>query len=475
MNPTPENEGKNPKDDQVAPQNTDSNGQASNKSLKDVINDASSTVNSALNSAVSDVLGNNDSQGTISAITDAVKGAISGQDSSASNNSNDASNNKNGEQNKDPKDTLSADKIESALASAQTAPKKTTAEEMEELKNITVDTAFANQAFDALAGISFDKLIGNPLRAAVKAQREMAKEALNYIKSEGIKTDKNGNGQITYVTLNFFKEGKQSTMRIPLLTLVPYPSLGIDQMTYKFTAKIDAASGVAVAVGCDLPAASAAPGGSGKQGAGGKTDEKKPAGSTENKPASTDGKSPTASATVTGSDSSKSGTVPSAATDAAKAAATSALAKMPKAPSSDSKDMQASYSSKRDSSAMRDSRYSVETTIDITITAKNQAPPAGITKIMDVLDKSTEIISKDGELTISARELTLTNGHALLTASYRDGNGNYKREEVKCVSLEKNGATPIILPSGDDVHFIFSEKGTYVVKGGIFQQVVFVS
>ena len=475
MNPTPENEGKNPKDDQVAPQNTDSNGQASNKSLKDVINDASSTVNSALNSAVSDVLGNNDSQGTISAITDAVKGAISGQDSSASNNSNDASNNKNGEQNKDPKDTLSADKIESALASAQTAPKKTTAEEMEEMKNITVDTAFANQAFDALAGISFDKLIGNPLRAAVKAQREMAKEALNYIKSEGIKTDKNGNGQITYVTLNFFKEGKQSTMRIPLLTLVPYPSLGIDQMTYKFTAKIDAASGVAVAVGCDLPAASAAPGGSGKQGAGGKTDEKKPAGSTENKPASTDGKSPTASATVTGSDSSKSGTVPSAATDAAKAAATSALAKMPKAPSSDSKDMQASYSSKRDSSAMRDSRYSVETTIDITITAKNQAPPAGITKIMDVLDKSTEIISKDGELTISARELTLTNGHALLTASYRDGNGNYKREEVKCVSLEKNGATPIILPSGDDVHFIFSEKGTYVVKGGIFQQVVFVS
>ena len=475
MNPTPENEGKNPKDDQVAPQNTDSNGQASNKSLKDVINDASSTVNSALNSAVSDVLGNNDSQGTISAITDAVKGAISGQDSSASNNSNDASNNKNGEQNKDPKDTLSADKIESALASAQTAPKKTTAEEMEELKNITVDTAFANQAFDALAGISFDKLIGNPLRAAVKAQREMAKEALNYIKSEGIKTDKNGNGQITYVTLNFFKEGKQSTMRIPLLTLVPYPSLGIDQMTYKFTAKIDAASGVAVAVGCDLPAASAAAGGSGKQGAGGKTDEKKPAGSTDGKPASTDGKSPTASATVTGSDSSKSGTVPSAATDAAKAAATSALAKMPKAPSSDSKDMQASYSSKRDSSAMRDSRYSVETTIDITITAKNQAPPAGITKIMDVLDKSTEIISKDGELTISARELTLTNGHALLTASYRDGNGNYKREEVKCVSLEKNGATPIILPSGDDVHFIFSEKGTYVVKGGIFQQVVFVS
>lgn len=472
MNPTPENEGKNPKEDQVAPQNTDSNSQASNKSLTDVINDASSTVNSALNSAFSDVLGNNDSQGTISAITDTVKGAISGQDSSASNNSNDASNNKNGEQNKDPKDTLSADKIESALASAQTAPKKTTAEEMEELKNITVDTAFANQAFDALAGISFDKLIGNPLRAAVKAQREMAKEALNYIKSEGIKTDKNGNGQITYVTLNFFKEGKQSTMRIPLLTLVPYPALGIDQMTYKFTAKIDAASGVAVAVGCDLPAASAAPGGSGKQGAGGKTDEKKPAGSTENKPASTDGKSPTASATVTGE---KSGTVPSAATDAAKAAATNALAKMTKAPSNDSKDMQASYSSKRDSSAMRDSRYSVETTIDITITAKNQAPPAGITKIMDVLDKSTEIISKDGELTISARELTLTNGHALLTASYRDGNGNYKREEVKCVSLEKNGATPIILPSGDDVHFIFSEKGTYVVKGGIFQQVVFVS
>jgi len=395
-------------------------------------------------------------------------------------------------------DDISAESISSALASASSVPKKSTAEEMEDLKSVTVDTAFANSAFTALAGISFDSLIGNPLRAAVKAQRDMAKEALNYIRNEAIKVDKDGNGQLTYITLNFVKNGKQAKMRIPLLSLVPYPSLNISQMTYKFTAKIEASSNAAVAVGCDLPsntgkasgakaAGGAAGGASGAKGAGGAAGGAAGAGGGAGAPAggASAGKSdasskasnsmtPSLKTAVTGSDASEGSSGKSGeASTAAKAAAADALAKMPK--SSDNNSIQASYSSKRDSCATRDSRYSVETTMDVTITATNQAPPAGITKIMKMLDESTEVFNADGELTVSSDQLTLSNGHAVLTASYRDGKGEYKREEVKCASLEKKGTAPTPLPNGDEVVFLFKDKGTYVVKAGIFQRLVFVS
>ena len=147
-----------------------------------------------------------------------------------------------------PKDTQT-----SGIAGVTQKPGKSTAEEMAELSTIQVDTAFANNTFNTLAGLPFDRLIGEPLRAAVKAQRDMAKEALNYIQRETIVTGKDGVGQIACVTLSFVKDGKETRMRVPLLTLIPYPSLTISSMTYKFTAKVDANSGVAVAVGADLP------------------------------------------------------------------------------------------------------------------------------------------------------------------------------------------------------------------------------
>ena len=343
------------------------------------------------------------------------------------------------------------EKLKDSIAKVE--PKKSTAEEMEDLKNVTVDTAFANSAFDTLAGISFDKLIGNPLRAAVKAQRDMAKEALSYLRDESIKVGKDGKAQLTYVTLNFLKDGKQAQMRIPLLTLIPYPSLAISSMTYKFTAKIEASSNVAVAVGCDMPSIS-------------KNDSSKAKADT--KVEAKGGEKPATADTQAAKATEAASKVTGPSTDAALQAAAS----IQKA--SENKGFTAAYSSKRDSSAMRDSRYSVETTIDVTITATNQEPPVGISKIVAVLEDSAEVINSDGELQISSEQLTLTNGHAVLSANYRDGEGNYKREEITCQPLDK-GAAPTPLSNGDDVLFLFSEKGTYLVKAGIFQRVVFVS
>ena len=306
---------------------------------------------------------------------------------------------------------------------------KQTAEEMEALSNIKVDTAFANSAFDTLGGLSFDKLIGEPLRAAVKAQRDMAKEALNYIKKETIVSGKEGvDPQLAYVTLNFVKDGKMTRMRIPLLTLIPYPSLSIESLTYKFTASIDASSNVTLAVNADTASlAKAGNGGAAATGGGAasKTDTKN----------------------ATGAAAQKASNAPS---------------------------VSATYSSKPGSSATRDSRYSVETTIDMTVTAGMTAPPAGITKILEILDTSAEVVNTNGELVLSSTELTLSNGHALLSASYRDGTGTYRRDQIVC-SVYDGGTVPKCLTNGDEVLFLFSEKGLYLIKAGEFQRFVFVS
>lgn len=120
---------------------------------------------------------------------------------------------------------------------------------MKDLNEVQVDKAFVSDSINLLGKISFDELIGNPLRAAVKAQRDLAKETLSYIREEGIKVDENGQGQITYVTMNFFRDGKQVKMRVPLLTLMPVPRLSISTMSYTFKAKVNAMSGVVASVG----------------------------------------------------------------------------------------------------------------------------------------------------------------------------------------------------------------------------------
>lgn len=134
-------------------------------------------------------------------------------------------------------------------ATSNTGNDKSLGDQMKDLNEVQVDKAFVSDSINLLGKISFDELIGNPLRAAVKAQRDLAKETLSYIREEGIKVDENGQGQITYVTMNFFRDGKQVKMRVPLLTLMPVPRLSISTMSYTFKAKVNAMSGVVASVG----------------------------------------------------------------------------------------------------------------------------------------------------------------------------------------------------------------------------------
>lgn len=336
-------------------------------------------------------------------------------------------------------------------------------DQMKDLNEVQVDKTFVSDSINLLGKISFDELIGNPLRAAVKAQRDLAKETLSYIREEGIKVDENGQGQITYVTMNFFRDGKQVKMRVPLLTLMPVPRLSISTMSYTFKAKVNAMSGVVASVGSggtpinagistdngSKSAASAKPTtDSSSKGNNGKTGDK-PAASTDKPAASTENSATSSNKTA--------------------ASATGAKSTISTTPT-----MSVGYSSKKDSGATRDSRYSVETTMDISITASEGEMPRGIDRLLGVLNDSTEVIDPKGTLQVSADRISLVNNYGVISVSYRNCKGAYAPTDVTCDPIEGE-AKPDMLESGDEMLLIFKAKGVYMVSAGELTRIVFVS
>lgn len=346
--------------------------------------------------------------------------------------------------------------IDAWKTTSNTGKDNSLGDQMKDLNEVQVDKAFVSDSINLLGKISFDELIGNPLRAAVKAQRDLAKETLSYIREEGIKVDENGQGQITYVTMNFFRDGKQVKMRVPLLTLMPVPRLSISTMSYTFKAKVNAMSGVVASVGSG--------------------------GTPINAGISTDnGSKSAASAKATTNSSSKgnnekTGDEPAASTDnsAVSSNKTAASATGTKSTIATTPTMSVGYSSKKDSGATRDSRYSVETTMDISITASEGEMPRGIDRLLGVLDDSTEVIDPKGTLQVSADRISLVNNYGVISVSYRNGKGAYAPTDVTCEPIEGE-AKPDMLESGDEMLLIFKAKGVYMVSAGELHRIVFVS
>lgn len=346
--------------------------------------------------------------------------------------------------------------IDAWKTTSNTGKDNSLGDQMKDLNEVQVDKAFVSDSINLLGKISFDELIGNPLRAAVKAQRDLAKETLSYIREEGIKVDENGQGQITYVTMNFFRDGKQVKMRVPLLTLMPVPRLSISTMSYTFKAKVNAMSGVVASVGSG--------------------------GTPINAGISTDNGSKSAASAKPAKDSSakgnneKTGDNPAASTDnsAVSSNKTAASATGAKPTIATTPTMSVGYSSKKDSGATRDSRYSVETTMDISITASEGEMPRGIDRLLGVLDDSTEVIDPKGTLQVSADRISLVNNYGVISVSYRNGKGAYAPTDVTCDPIEGE-AKPDMLESGDEMLLIFKAKGVYMVSAGELTRIVFVS
>ncbi|MBI5459211.1 DUF2589 domain-containing protein [Methanobacterium sp.] len=103
-------------------------------------------------------------------------------------------------------------------------------------------------AGEELSSIDFSKMIGGPLIAVVNAQTQASLATVNFVKQVGFKpkTDsKSGTpqeqftGEPTTVTFKYEKDGKETDLKVPLLTILPVPYIRVEETDINFLAKIN--------------------------------------------------------------------------------------------------------------------------------------------------------------------------------------------------------------------------------------------
>jgi hypothetical protein len=113
-----------------------------------------------------------------------------------------------------------------------------------------------------LNNIDFSKLIGGPLQAAVRAQGDSAMTTVNFIKEVGFKPSAANDGTLDVVYVDFYYEkdeaekdadGKpkvdsngnpvmtksKKLIKVPLISMLPIPSLRIEEMNIDFNVKLN--------------------------------------------------------------------------------------------------------------------------------------------------------------------------------------------------------------------------------------------
>ena len=99
-----------------------------------------------------------------------------------------------------------------------------------------------------LNNIDFRKMIGGPLQAAVDAQVASSLATINFINTVGFSTDSTGKRELVMVDFTHTRndvdaEGKavktETFVRVPLLAMLPIPSLRIEHVTIDFNVKLN--------------------------------------------------------------------------------------------------------------------------------------------------------------------------------------------------------------------------------------------
>jgi hypothetical protein len=261
---------------------------------------------------------------------------------------------------------------------------------------MAIDTTPSQVATNALQAIPFGSIIGGPLKACIEAQAMAAQTSWQFIQEVGLNTDPNtGQKEAVNVSFQFMQNGHMVQLNVPLLTIVPIPYIAIHDIDINFKANISASS------------------------------------SSVNEQSS------------------------SSALDAGAEASIGAKW----GPFHMDAKMKANYSSKKDSKATQESKYSVEYTMDVAVKAGQDSMPAGLAKVLELLGNTLDVSDPDGTLEVSARELTLTDGKATLIATYKNSKGIFEPESIKI-----DGVTGKV--SDDSVVFELKEAKTYTVVAG---------
>ena len=342
-----------------------------------------------------------------------------------------------------------------------------------DLQSVTADKAVLTDSFNALENISFKDLIGKPLQAAIEAQADAAKSTLDFVKGLCVKGS-DGSEQVAVVSFEFFKNGKKARINLPLLSLVNIPSLEITSMTYHFTAKIDSHSSLIVThnSGATTNSKSASSGTS--QTTEMRADSNRPAEETqtqqnESQPSQQRGRQSTQQ-----TENQQAQQTGNQQTQQSRPAATAAAAASdPKSNVAKETTFSASYT-QPSTTATKDSKYAVQTTMDISITVAPNEIPGGIKTMLSILDGAIEVINPNGELTVSHQQLEIQNGYAIATASYRDPDGLCVPGDIKCKSTDK-GSVPQVMLNGDTAKIIFTKPGMYTITAGKVSEPIFVT
>ena len=350
-----------------------------------------------------------------------------------------------------------------------------------DLQSVTADKAVLTDSFNALENISFKDLIGKPLQAAIEAQADAAKSTLDFVKGLCVKGS-DGSEQVAVVSFEFFKNGKKARINLPLLSLVNIPSLEITSMTYHFTAKIDSHSSLIVThnSGATTNSKSASSGTS--QTTEMRADSNRPAEETqtqqnESQPSQQRGRQSTQQTEnqqAQQTENQQAQQTGNQQTQQSRPAATAAAAASdPKSNVAKETTFSASYT-QPSTTATKDSKYAVQTTMDISITVAPNEIPGGIKTMLSILDGAIEVINPNGELTVSHQQLEIQNGYAIATASYRDPDGLCVPGDIKCKSTDK-GSAPQVMLNGDTAKIIFTKPGMYTITAGKVSEPIFVT
>lgn len=189
-----------------------------------------------------------------------------------------------------------------------------------------------DEATKQLGALPFGNIIGGPLVAAIEAQAKAARSSVEFIKSVAFKPGDDGapTGDVQMINFSYMQKSdvtfKKATLEVPLLAIVPIPYIRIDDMTIQFKANISAES--------------------------------------SSKDTFVEGSETDVKGNVTG--------------------------RYGWGPASVEASFSAGYSAKKDSTSARDSKYSVEYTMDIYIHAVNDDMPKGMATVLQLLNQSIQ-------------------------------------------------------------------------------------
>ena len=320
------------------------------------------------------------------------------------------------------------------------------------LKEVSAPSKLGEESIHQMESLDMSKLIGAPINAAVEAHYNAAKKMLGCINDIGVK-----DGTVAVVTFSFFKNGKMAKMTIPLLTLVPITAMRIKEMTYDFKIKFTADNSINLTTGAESTFSYGAA----------IKDEQNPSKKKAGEENATDPNAakPQQKGENTGGQTNSTDTATTPAPAAQKPSST-AVADAVKNSVRAEPTFGASFSSKKDSKATQDSKYSVESSMDIGITVvSDDNLPGGISKMLQILNDAISVYNPKGELNVSSSLVQLADGYAVINATYLDGEGNSAPDKISCKyeGTEKDAPKVTVLNTGDGVQLLFNAPGPYMV------------